>query len=57
MIVIAIARISTNSLRREVGRGSSGDDFAGHNVIRATVSLMVMGQNREKSHSRLTDSL
>jgi hypothetical protein len=56
MVVIGIARTSTNSLRREVGRGSSGEDFAGHDMIRATVSQIVMGRNREKSNFRLTDS-
>jgi hypothetical protein len=56
MVIIGIARTSTNSLRRGVGRGSSGDDFAGHDLIRAIVSLMVMGRNRENSHFRLADS-
>jgi hypothetical protein len=56
MVIIGIAKTSTNSLRREVGRGSSGDDFTGHDMIRATVSLIVMGRNREKTHFRLTYS-
>jgi hypothetical protein len=43
-------------LRREVGSGSSGDDLAGHDMIRETVWLTVMGRNREKSLFGLTDS-
>jgi hypothetical protein len=56
IVVIGIARTSTNSLRREVRSGSSDDDLAGHDMTRATVWLMVISRNREKSLFGLADS-